>query len=167
MPDLNWQVHRARARPRRTVTVLALIAGFLVMTALYFGPLMVLLAAVVFFAALNTYFLPIRYTFTDSEVAIDKRLFRTRYEWRQFRRWFRTTGGVVLSPFTHPSFLDNFRGVHLLLPDDPAPVIAWLEQRFAPPPPDNRLRLDDAGPDQPRALTSAGPADNMDAKESP
>ncbi|MEO0078144.1 MAG: hypothetical protein ABIK86_03990 [candidate division WOR-3 bacterium] len=171
-PHLSWTVHRAREAPRRTAVVLAVILGFLVLTAWSFGPLLTLLAVVVLFAALNTYFLPVTYSFTDAGVEIDKRLFRTRYEWKQFRRWFRTTGGVVLSPFAQPSGLDNFRGVHLLLPQDPQPVFAYLERRFAPQS-DNRLTLDNPSPNAPPSdrndrstLTSAQGVDNMDAKES-
>jgi hypothetical protein len=120
-----------------------------------------MLAVVVLFLALNTYFLPITYALTDKGIEIDKRLFTARYEWKQFRRWFRTTGGIVISPFSRKNYLDNFRGVHLLLPvgssrmsndgqqitDDGgrgtgATIVAYLEKRFAPPPPDERLKLE-------------------------
>ena len=128
-----------------------------------------MLAVVVLFVALNTYFLPITYTLTDKGMEIDKRLFTARYEWKQFRRWFRTTGGIVISPFSRKNYLDNFRGVHLLLPvgssrmskvegrmtndgqqmtDDggqvtDAVIVAYLEKRFAPPPVDERLTLEE------------------------
>jgi hypothetical protein len=113
---------------------------------------------VVLFLALNTYFLPVTYTLTDKGIEVDKRLFTARYEWKQFRRWIRTSGGIVISPFSRKNYLDNFRGVHLLLPADAGKVrmtnfecrmsvrtediVAYLEKRFAPPPPDERLKLD-------------------------
>lgn len=135
-----------------------------------FGPVLGLLAVVVFFLALNTYFLPVTYTFDDKGIEVDKRVMTTRYEWKQFRRWFRTSGGIVVSPFSHKSYLDNFRGVHLLLPAGSnrmtndkvrmtnegqqtgergttavrtADIVVYLEKRFAPPPVDERLKLDD------------------------
>lgn len=141
--ELIWRVHRAKESPRKTVVVMVFIAAFVVFTAVVFGPVLAVLALLILFVALNAYFLPITYTFTDSGIAIDKRLFKARYEWKQFRRWFRTTGGIVLSPFSHRSYLDNFRGVHLLLPEDPSAIVAYLERRFAPPKPDERLRLDE------------------------
>jgi hypothetical protein len=68
----------------------------------------------------------------DAEgITVKKRIFNYTYPWDQFRRWFRTTGGVVVSPFSRRTFLDNFRGVHILLPTDPDPVIRYLELRFA------------------------------------
>jgi hypothetical protein len=142
--QLTWSVHRARETPGRTVAALVFIVVFVVLAFWVFGPLLALLAALVFFLALNAYFLPITYTFTDTGIIVDKRLYKANYEWKQFRRWFRTTGGIVISPFSRRTYLDNFRGVHLLLPDDPASIVAYLEKRFAPPRPDDRLRLDES-----------------------
>lgn len=156
---LSWTVHRAREAPARTAVASVFILAFVVFSWLVFGPVLGILAVVVLFLALNTYFLPITYTFTDKGLDVDKRLFTARYEWKQFRRWFRTTGGIVLSPFSQKSHLDNFRGVHLMLPSElrnrldarrvmpdaalSEDIVAYLDERFAPPPVDDRLRLDD------------------------
>jgi len=116
MEDLTWTIHRAKETPGKTWLSLAFIAVFVVFTALTLGPLLAVLALAVFFAALNSYFLSVTYKFTANGIEIDKQVYKARYEWKQFRRWFRTTGGIVISPFSRRTFLDNFRGVHLLLP---------------------------------------------------
>jgi len=157
--ELSWTAHRARETPGKTVVASAFILAFVAFSWAVFGPMLGMLAVVVLFLALNTYFLPITYTLTDKGIEIDKRLFTTRYEWKQFRRWFRTTGGIVISPFSHKNYLDNFRGVHLLLPTGERrrsatghgmpdavrteDIVAYLGKRFARPPVDERLRLDD------------------------
>lgn len=97
-----------------------------------------MVAVIVLFAALHTYFLPITFTFDKDGVTVDKRLFSYKYPWSRFRRYFRTTGGVVLSPFARRTFLDNFRGVHLLLPQDPGQILAYLEEHFTQTQDDNR-----------------------------
>lgn len=156
---LSWTVHRARENPGKTGVVSAFILVFVGCSWAVFGPALGMLAVVVLFLALNTYFLPITYMLTDKGIEIDKRLFTARYEWKQFRRWFRTSGGIVVSPFSRKNYLDNFRGVHLLLPKDDCRVtndrrqtadkvrtediVAYLEKRFAPPPVDERLKLDE------------------------
>jgi hypothetical protein len=140
---LSWTVHRAKETPTKTIVASVFILAFVAFSWAVFGPMLGILAMVVLFLALNTYFLPVTYTLTDKGIEVDKRMFTARYEWKQFRRWFRTTGGIVISPFSRKNYLDNFRGVHLLLPADPRPVVAYLEERFAPPPVDDRLRLDD------------------------
>ncbi len=160
---LSWTVHRAREAPGKTAVAGVFVAAFLVFSYLVFGFLLAMLAAVVFFLALNTYFLPVTYTFTDKGIEVDKRIFTARYEWKQFRRWFRTTGGIVISPFSRRTYLDNFRGVHLLLPSEERrtrneergaetavrteEIVAYLEKRFTPAPPDERLKLDDKADD--------------------
>ncbi len=138
---LIWTVHRAKEAPVKTALVSFLLLCVVALGWWYAGPLLALVAVFVLFISLHTYFLPITYTFGDKGVTVDKRVFTHTYEWKMFRRWFRTTGGIVLSPFSRRTFLDNFRGVHLLLPADPAPVVARLEQQFAPRPPDERLKL--------------------------
>jgi hypothetical protein len=35
-----------------------------------------------------------------------------------------------VSPFAAWTYLDNFRGIHLLLPRDPKPVLDYLAQRL-------------------------------------
>jgi hypothetical protein len=169
--SLSWTVHRAKETPTKTVVASIFILAFVGFSWVVFGPMLGILAMVVLFLALNTYFLPITYTLTDKGIEVDKRMFTARYEWKQFRRWFRTSGGIVVSPFSQKNYLDNFRGVHLLLPagsnrtssvegrmtndgqqtPDAArteDIVAYLEQRFAPPPVDDRLTLDE--PDEVR-----------------
>jgi len=114
--ELSWTVHRARETPAKTIIASIFVLAFVAFSWVVFGPMMGILAVVVLFLALNTYFLPITCTFTDKGIEVDKRLFTARYEWKQFRRWFRTSGGIVISPFSRKNYLDNFRGVHLLLP---------------------------------------------------
>jgi hypothetical protein len=155
---LSWTVHRARETPTKTVVASIFILAFVAFSWAVFGPMLGVLGLVALFLALNTYFLPITYTLTDKGIEVDKRMFAARYEWKQFRRWFRTTGGIVISPFSRKSYLDNFRGVHLLLPEDKRgtmndergttairteDIVAYLQKRFAPPPSDERLKLDD------------------------
>ena len=154
-----WTVHRARETPARTIVAAAFILGFVAFSWAVFGPMLGILAVVVLFLALNTYFLPVTYTLADKGIEVDKRLFTAHYEWKQFRRWFRTSGGIVISPFSRKNYLDNFRGVHLLLPAEQRDthdarrttpdavrtedIIAYLDRRFAPPPSDDRLKLDE------------------------
>ncbi len=140
---LSWTVHRARETPARTALAAAFVFVFLTFVAVFFGLMLAVLGAVVLFVALNAYFLPVTVTFHARGVTIDKRLYKAEYQWSQFRRWVRTSGGIVLSPFSRRNYLDNFRGVHLMLPADDSAIVAYLERRFAPPEPDTRLRLDD------------------------
>lgn len=131
MQSLNWSVHRLKESPGKSVVVGVFLVVFLVFSWFAFGPGLTLVALLVFALALNTWYLPTTYTFDRDGITMNKRLFSHTYPWDQFRRFFRTTGGVVVSPFSRRTFLDAFRGVHLLLPEDPQPVLDYLERYFA------------------------------------
>ncbi len=140
--SLSWTVHRARETPLKTLLAVLFVLSFLGFVVVFFEPVLALVGAIVLLLALNSYFLPVTFTFHQRGLTVDKRLFKAEYQWSQFRRWLRTSGGIVLSPFSQPSWLDNFRGVHLLLPEDDSAIVDWLQRQFAPPA-DDRLRLDD------------------------
>ena len=57
MDQLTWTVHRAKESPVKTVMAGVFIAAFVVFSGWVFGPLLALLALMVFFLTLNTYFL--------------------------------------------------------------------------------------------------------------
>jgi hypothetical protein len=113
---ISWQAHKAKETPKKTLFVLIFIIVFAVFLIIFYGLFWALLALIILFLSLNAYFLPTTYTLTDNGIIIDKKLFSNKLEWSRFRKYYMTTNGIVLSPFTQKSFLDNFRGVHLLLP---------------------------------------------------
>jgi hypothetical protein len=109
----------------------AIILAVLVIVAVsYRNPLMVLLAILIFAVALNGFFLPTVYTLDRNGITTDKKVLRYTRRWNEFRSFFRTSGGVVVSPFRDRTFLDNFRGIHLLLPEDPTQVLDYLAARL-------------------------------------
>ncbi len=127
---ITWTVHRARENPVKTALALGFILLFVIFTYLSLGLSLAIVAFVVFAVATHTYFLPVSFQFDSRGVTVNKRIFSYTYEWTRFRRFYLTAGGVVLSPFARPNFLDNFRGVHLLLPREPQQIINYLKQRF-------------------------------------
>lgn len=115
---ISWQVHRAKEYPKKTLSVSILLGVFLILLIIFYGLPWAIFASLILFASLNAYFLPTKYTLTDTEIIIDKKLFKYKLEWSRFRKYYITTTGIVLSPFKQKTFLDNFRGIHLLLPKE-------------------------------------------------
>lgn len=114
----------------RTLFVTLFIIAVIVIALAYYGPVMGLVALLVLFLALNSYYLPTTYTLDEKGITTDKLLFHYTRGWKEFRSYVRTSGGVVASPFRNWTYLDNFRGIHLLLPRDPKPVLDYLAQRL-------------------------------------
>ncbi|MGQ9708048.1 MAG: hypothetical protein ACUVUR_04155 [bacterium] len=130
MGEISWVVHRAREKPIKTVIVALVMLLFIILTFFSLGAGLAVVALLVLGVATHSYFLPVYYRLDEQGVTVDKRIFKYRYEWQRFRRFFLTENGVVLSPFDRPSFLDNFRGVHLLLPIDRTAIVNYLKGRL-------------------------------------
>jgi|UniRef100_A0A7C6A851 hypothetical protein len=130
MNEISWQIHKAKENPKKTI----IVSVFLLLVILYFfifyGLLWAVIAVLIFFISLNNYYLPITYTLTDKMVIIDKKIYKEKREWQTFRRYFLTSNGLVLSPFSKKTFFDNFRGLHLLLPKDKDEIIKFIENRL-------------------------------------
>lgn len=132
--EIRWKVWLAGERPWMTLLasgiILGTVAFFIWFIHLWAG----VLALVVFFALLNPYYIPSYYELNPEEVVIKKFYYTDRRPWKMFRRFFLTRSGVVLSTFaTRQRFLDNFRGVQLLLPTDKGArekVLDYLELRL-------------------------------------
>ncbi|MEO0091863.1 MAG: hypothetical protein ABIK61_04035 [candidate division WOR-3 bacterium] len=129
--SITWQVHRAKETPKKTILVSVILGIFIIFLILFYGFYWALFAAIILFASLNAYFLPTTYTLTDNEIIVDKKLFRNKLEWNRFRKYYITSTGIVLSPFTKKNFLDNFRGIHLLLPkENNAEIIEFIKRKL-------------------------------------
>jgi len=129
--EVCWVVHRAKEQPVKTVISSLFIILFILLTFFSLGLTLALVALLILGVATHTYFLPVTYRLNGRGVTVDKGIFKYTYEWQRFRRFFLTRGGVVLSPFAQPNFLDNFRGVHLLLPTDATQIIDYLKKRLS------------------------------------
>ena len=132
---LTWQVHRAKENPKKTLYVSIILGLFIITITVFYDLPWTVLSLIVLFASLNAYFIPTTYTITDSEIIVDKKLFKNKLEWSRFRKYYITTTGIVLSPFTKRNFLDNFRGVHLLLPkENSEEIINFIKNKLDPAP---------------------------------
>lgn len=127
MDQLSWKIHKAKEYPTKTVIVSFFLLGVILFFLIFYGLLWAMIAILVFFVSLNSYYLPITYILTKQGVIIDKKIYKYQRDWQIFRRYYLTNNGLVLSPFSRKNFLDNFRGLHLLLPDNKTEIIKYIE----------------------------------------
>lgn len=131
---ISWQVYRAKETPKKTLYVSIILGLFIIFLVIFYGIFWAIFALIVLFASLNAYFLPTKYTLTDTDIIIDKKLFKNKLEWSRFRKYYITTTGIVLSPFPKHNFLDNFRGIHLLLPkENSTEIIEFIKNKLDRP----------------------------------
>lgn len=114
MPVLAWRVHRLREDPRRLPLVIAAYAGALLLWAKLFPhPLSLFLPFGALTSAMAEYLFPVTYRLTTRGAYSNCLLTRLSLPWNEVKRATHGDDGVFLSPFAHPSRLDNFRGIRL------------------------------------------------------
>jgi hypothetical protein len=129
---LEWTCHKAKRRPMITLGVTALILLF--GTFVYFmtdhSRMFTALALVVLFLSLARFYLPIRYRLTEKGIAIKSLTQALTREWKVFRTCYPDKNGILLSPFTRPTRLENFRGLFLLFEDNAEEVTDYVKRHL-------------------------------------
>jgi hypothetical protein len=126
---MKWTIHPAADNPVKTVLSIVFIAAFLVFVGLFYGVFWTFFGLIVLFVSLHSYFFPTAYEITEKEV-IKRSIFMTqKRQLNEFRRVYEGKNGVLLSPFRRKTFLNQFRGVFLLLPVQRDEIIDILRLR--------------------------------------
>ncbi len=135
---MTWRVHPANENLTKTIVSLIFVAIFLLLIGIIYGFFWSLLGAIFLFISLYSYYFPTVYEITDEEVII-KTIFTTnKRKLAEFKKAYFGKNGILLSPFKHKTFLNNFRGVFLLLPEDRGKIVDFIKKRYYQ---DNEFRI--------------------------
>ena len=72
-----------------------------------------ILAFLILFGSLSSFYFPTHYRLTDKEITIKTKMQTITKKWSQYRTFYPDKNGVLLSPFVRPSRLENFRGIYI------------------------------------------------------
>lgn len=128
MNELQWTTHPLRER--RTLGIALLGSGVAIWFAVHDSTGQWLLATVLcllFFSSFKRFLLPTTYCLDKSGVRITQLGISFSRTWQTLASYSPEKTGLFLSPFHSASRLENFRGLFLLWPADPAPVIAFIQ----------------------------------------
>ncbi len=112
---LAWSCHPVRRRP--LISVLVTIFIFVVTAAVFYSTnsrLFAILALVVLLASLAKFYFPTGYRLSGQGITIKTTTQTLVKKWSQYRSCYSDRNGILLSPFPHPSRLENFRGIYLM-----------------------------------------------------
>ena len=113
-PQQTWQVHPLRESWTRSVLLLLfLLFLFSGIYWLFQSVFVALLSAIFVTGSLYRYFVPFRYELHEHQLLVTAPFYRLTKPWDAFRSYYVDNNGVLLSPFTKPSRLENFRGVYV------------------------------------------------------
>lgn len=125
---IDWQIHPARLNVKKTILSLMFIAACLVYVFIFWGVLYGFIGLVFLFVSLRSYYLPTRYELTATHIIVSSLFYAHKRPLSEFKMIYEGKNGVLLSPFRRKSFLNNFRGVYLLLPADREHIIDNLRR---------------------------------------
>lgn len=113
-PLLEYLCHPARRDMRITVLASVFIIVCIVLVWLISYSLFLTgLGVLILFGSLAGFYFPTRYYFYDDHLIIKTTMQSLRKEWSQYRSYYPDKNGVLLSPFGHPTRLENFRGLYV------------------------------------------------------
>ena len=127
---MRWTVHPAKRNLTKTVLTAFFITLFLVIVGVFYGIFWSVFGFIVLFVSLHSYFFPTSYAVDDEEVVIKNIFMTQKRKLNEFRKVYVGKNGTLLSPFKRKTFLNQFRGVFLLLPEQRNDVLEFLRVRI-------------------------------------
>lgn len=123
-------MHPAKRNLAKTVLSGFFVTAFLVFVGVFYGIFWSIFGFVVLFVSLHSYFFPTSYEITEDEVRIRNIFMTQRRKLSEFRKIYVGKNGTLLSPFTRKTFLNQFRGIFLLLPEKRDEILDLLRLRI-------------------------------------
>ena len=133
----SWRSHPARQGGRRLGIALGAVIIIPILVWPLYGLFFGLMAFVILAGSLFPFFLPTDYVLYAGGLESIFLGVHRRFTWDQFRSYYPDKNGVLLSPFTHPSRLENFRGTYLRFNGQSARVLDVVSDRITIPPGEN------------------------------
>lgn len=131
-PTLSWTVHPLVEK--RRVSVLLAVFLVLLLIGIYWTFQSVQIAglsAIFLIGSLYKYFLPFHHRCETDALIITSCCYRLERPWSTFRSFYVDANGVLLSPFAHPTRLENFRGIYLRFGTYPSePVVSFIADKI-------------------------------------
>jgi hypothetical protein len=127
---MKWTVHPAKRDLTKTIISSVFIAAFIVLVGVFYGIFWSFFGLVVLFVSLHSYFFPTSYEIDDHEVTVKNIFMTQKRKLSEFRKVYVGRNGTLLSPFRRKTFLNQFRGVFLLLPVEREDILEFLRARI-------------------------------------
>lgn len=131
--ELTWKAHPARERRGPAAAAVVTILAFGAATALFMGSVAWgVFGVLILVAALNRFFLPSRFSIDGEGITAQYALQRRRLRWADLRRVVRDGHGAYLGTRARRSWLDAYRGVHVLFGDQREAVMRSIRDHMSP-----------------------------------
>lgn len=112
--EISWCVHPLVENWIRTVILFVFLSTILAILYLGFQSIVIVfLSALLLIGPLYKYFLPFHYHCTHEVIVVRACCYKTERPWKSFRSNYIDKNGILLSPFSKRTRLENFRGIYV------------------------------------------------------
>jgi len=126
-----WTVHPIKRNWKVSVSVIFFLLALCVSIYISFHSLAYLLISVIIlFGSLIPFFLPTTYSLQDDCITVKSLFRRFSKDWVAFRSFYPDRNGVLLSPFSFPSRLENFRGLYVRFNENGSEVLDFIGKKI-------------------------------------
>lgn len=126
--SIKWTVHPVKRRPFISigVTLFIFLIGYVVNYSTQ-SQWFTVLALVVLFGSLSKFYLPTKYELNEKEVIIKTTTQQLKKEWSLYRSFYPDKNGVLLSPYSEQTRMENFRGIYLMFEKNKDEVLQYIK----------------------------------------
>ena len=130
--EINWCVHPFVENWKKTVLLLLFLLSLLTIIYVGYKSIPVLLfSALLLIAPLYKYFLPFHYHCRTDNIIVNTCCYKLERSWSTYRSYYVDKHGILLSPFTKPSRLENFRGIYIRFGKHPSEeIVKFIESKI-------------------------------------
>lgn len=124
--EINWKSIPFKEHPRRTILLVIFLCVIGVGIYFSFGLYWMVLAYILLIGSILPYWLPTYYYLDEDGIKIKGIITERKKKWDEFKSYYKDKNGVLLSPFSKPTRLENFRGVYIRFSNNEREVINFI-----------------------------------------
>jgi hypothetical protein len=110
---IEWDSFPAKEEPRRALGVAFFIIVLSFLVGILWHPLFGVLSILFLGLSLLPYYTTTHYCMDEKGIMVKKAFYTIKREWRDIHSFYPDRNGVLLSPFSQPTRLENFRGIYI------------------------------------------------------
>jgi hypothetical protein len=113
---IEWRSHPVRENRKKALFTFIFLFFFWISIYFSLGFFWFIVSVLFVGGSLFPYFTLTRFRLDEEGATVQKPFYSIKKSWGQFRSFYPDRNGVLLSPFSKPSRLENFRGLYLRYP---------------------------------------------------
>lgn len=125
--QIEWVSFPAVENFRKTTITTIFIISLSILLYFLYGPIYGFLSILFLGFSLLPYYTPTTYRLNEDGIEVKKVFYTIKKSWSNFRSFYPDKNGVLLSPFSIPTRLENFRGIYIRFRGNGEEVLSVVE----------------------------------------